>query len=77
MEFPIYRRYKNEKSYFKVIDKQSFTEYKVAVSRLETHHFKANILPDRNYIHDMIFDFEPYWEAIDEATFNSFIERHK
>lgn len=77
MEFPIYRRYKNEKSYFKILDEHTFIEYKVNINRLESHHFEAKILPERNYIQDMLYDYEPHWEVIDEATFKAFLESHK
>lgn len=73
MKFPIFRRYKNHKSYFKIISQSEFTEYKEFGGKLEKHKIKASILPDRNYIQDMISDFENHWEIIDEQQFEAFL----
>jgi len=77
MKFPQFRRYKNGQSYFKIYSESSFMEYKVFGKGLEKHQFEVKILPDRNYIHDMLFDLEPYWEKLDETSFNAFVESHK
>lgn len=73
MEFPQYRRYKNKKSYFKILSEEEFVEYKLTGKRLESHRFKVKILPDRNYIQDMLHDCEPYWEVIGESEFQEFL----
>ena len=67
--FPIYRKYKNEKSFFKIISKTEFEEIKFLKNKGELHYFKAKILPDFNFILDMINDFTPYWEASSEKEF--------
>ncbi len=76
MDFPQYRRYKNGRSYFKVLNQEEFVEYKLNINLLEEHYFKAEILPDRNYIQDMLHDYEPYWEVVDEVTFRQFIKKY-
>lgn len=73
MDFPQYRRYKNKQSYFKILSEEEFVEYKLSGKRLESHHFKVKILPDRNYINDMLYNYEPYWEVINESEFQDFI----
>jgi len=73
MNFPQYRRYLNGMSYFKILNQEEFMEYKLTANQLEEFHFKAKILPDRNYIADMLNDYEQHWENIDEATFEAFI----
>ncbi|TXB65452.1 hypothetical protein FRY74_08495 [Vicingus serpentipes] len=69
--FPIFRKYKNEKSFFKIISKTEFEEVKLLKDKAEIHHFTANILPDFNFISDMISDFEPYWEISSEKEFET------
>lgn len=76
MEFPQYRRYKNRKSYFKILNEEEFVEYKLTGKRLESHRFKAKILPDRNYINDMLYNYEPYWEVIGESDFQGFLAQY-
>jgi hypothetical protein len=33
------------------------------------HHFTVNILPDRNFIHDMTFDYGKNWVKIGEEEY--------
>ncbi|MEX2379809.1 MAG: hypothetical protein WD530_03645 [Vicingaceae bacterium] len=74
MDFPQYRRYKNKQSYFKILSEKEFVEYKFTAKQLESHPFLAKILPDRNYIHDMLYDYEPYWEVIEERDLQLFLK---
>ncbi len=76
MEFPQYRRYLNGQSYFKIISNQEFYEYKMVIRTLEEFHMKAKILPDRNFIYDMLNDYQKHWEKIDAKDFNAFIETY-
>jgi len=76
MEFPQYRRYTNGKSYFEISSAEEFTEYQVQFGTLIKSHFKANILPDRNYISDMLYDYHAHWEEIDRQEFQRFIEKN-
>lgn len=66
--YPIYRKYKNGKSYFKVMSHEEFEEIQLGV-RPGIYHFVARILPDRNLIHDMTFDFQEHWEEIEEEEY--------
>lgn len=67
--FPIFRKYKNEKSFFKIISKTEFEEIKFLKDKAEIHYFKAKILPDFNFISDMINDYKLYWENSSEKEF--------
>lgn len=69
--FPQYRKYKNNASYFIIHNNNSFTEFKKEGEGYKAYHFEAKILPDRNYIADMLYDFKDYWEEINEDEFNS------
>lgn len=75
MEFPQYRRYKNKQSYFKILSNEEFVEYKLTANKLESHRFTVKILPDRNYLQDMLHNYQPYWEVVSEDEFITFL-RH-
>ncbi|MBL4708412.1 MAG: hypothetical protein JKY48_08255 [Flavobacteriales bacterium] len=60
-------------SYFKIDSNEVFTEWKKMTNIWEKLDFQAKILPDRNYIQDMLSDFELYWDKISETDYNSFL----
>lgn len=70
-QFPLYRKYHNNSSYFKINSFDSFVELKRMPKGFVLYEFSAKILPDRNYIHDMIFDYELYWNEIDKNEFEA------
>lgn len=67
--YPQYRKYPHGRTYFKIISNSEFEELQVFGSECTLHHFVAKILPDRNYIYDLTFDYEKYWVVIDEAEY--------
>lgn len=71
MEFPIYRKYSNNKSFFKVLGLTTFEELKFMGSKVERYFFEAQILPERNFINDMIAMRNGSWVESDESEFNS------
>jgi hypothetical protein len=54
--YPLFRKYANERNFFKIISSQEFEELSITGGKWHLHHFKANILPDRNFIHDLTFN---------------------
>lgn len=76
MQFPIFRKYTNEKSYFIIETENSFTEYKINPGGLEIHKIEAKILPDRIFIQDMIDLKDGHWLSIEELEFNTFRDTH-
>jgi len=73
MEFPQYRRYKNGLSYFKILSDSHFIEYKSLGNRIDQFDIVANILPDRNFIDDMLFHYESNWEKVEESELLDFL----
>lgn len=67
--YPQYRKYSNNKSYFKIISPDEFEEIQLLGTKKSVHLFKAKILPDRNLIYDMTFDYEKSWVKIEEEEF--------
>ena len=67
--YPQYRKYKNGKSYFKILSANVFEEIKEFEGKYAKHLFEAKILPDRNHIYDLTFDFEKYCEVIPQKEY--------
>ena len=71
LSYPEYRKYHNEKSYFKIISETLFEEIKITGKKAKLHAFEAKILPDRNYIYDLTFNHEAHWTSINEEEYES------
>jgi hypothetical protein len=69
--YPQYRKYPHGRTYFKIISPDAWEEIHVLGSKLSLHQFKAAILPDRNYIYDLTFDYESNWIKIEADEYES------
>jgi len=67
--YPQYRKYPNNKSYFKILSPNAFEEIQVLGEKKTFHFFKAEILPDKNYILDLVFNYVPYWVVCDAIEY--------
>jgi hypothetical protein len=56
MIFPAYRKYKNNKHFFKVISHTEFEEISFIGAKAMVTTHTAKILPDRNLIADLLND---------------------
>jgi hypothetical protein len=70
--FPIYRKYKNRNVFFKINSFTQWEEIQQVGSKKLHHIFEVKILPDRNFINDMIFDYTHNWDKISEAAYIHF-----
>jgi len=68
-EFPKYRKYPNNKSYFKVLSTEAFEEIQVIGKKYFLTTVEAKILPDRNFIFDMI-EANDHWIEIDASEYH-------
>ena len=75
MKFPQYRKYKNDKSYFKIIGNDHFIEWKKMTLEWEKIEIEATILPDRVFIADMLEENSEYWDVISEAEYFKFLKK--
>lgn len=71
VEYPQFRKYKNGKVFFKIISNNEWEEVQVIGSNFIFHQFSVNIMPDRNFIYDMTFDYERNWIKILENEYES------
>jgi len=69
INFPIYRKYKNNKRFYKIINKKEFEEIQVIGAKTIVNHIKASQLPEFNFINDLISDYEGFAVVIDEAEY--------
>ena len=68
--FPQYRRYKNNKSYFKILSMTSFEE-KYFVGRKKLHRiFEVTQYPEMVLIRDLLFNYEGMAEKISSSEYD-------
>lgn len=58
INFPVYRMYKNGKSYFKIISRNEFEEIQIIGSKKIIQRIKATQLPEMNHIYDLVYNNE-------------------
>jgi hypothetical protein len=73
--YPQYRKYKNNKAYFKIISEKEWEEIQVLGTKYILHTFTVKILPDRNFLYDMTFDFENNWDQIEEDEYEEILRK--
>lgn len=72
MNFPIYRKYSNNKSYFKIFNEGHFEEIQTLGTNYQVFQFEAKILPDRHFIQDMIDMKGGGWDEIAASEYDEF-----
>ena len=67
--YPQYRKYCNNKSFFKILSATRFEEIQILGAKKTLHNFDAKILPDRNFIYDLTFDYKKHWLLCQETEY--------
>ena len=70
MQFPIYRKYSNNKVFFRVISEDAFDEISLIGSKTVLQHIKATTYAEKLYIMDMIEMREGNWLESNEEEFD-------
>lgn len=71
--FPVYRKYPNNKSFFRILDNELFEEIKFTGKRVDFFQLKATQLPERNLVQDMINAEGGHWvESSAQEWFQQF-----
>ena len=73
MEFPIYKKYLDQKSYFQILNINEFVELKITGKTFTLHRIKAKILPERVMIKDML-EKDEFWVPCAESEFSEKLE---
>lgn len=71
--FPAYRKYKNNKNFFKIINEEAFEEISFIGSKVIVTKHLAKILPDRNLIADLLHDSN-FAEKSTQEEYESFLK---
>lgn len=74
MEFPVFRKYSNNKSYFKIDNPSKLTEVQRIGKYYVIHGLDAKILPERILIQDLIELKSIGIEAVDQEEYELFLE---
>ena len=69
LNYPLYRKYLNEKSFFKILSPTEFEEIIETGGKYFLNRFTAVILPDYNLIQDMTLNYEKHWKVISEREY--------
>lgn len=75
--FPVFRKYLNNASYFKIFSADEFEEIKKMPGGYSLFKFKAKILPDRNFIHDMLNNSDLHWVNIEQSEYEEIRSKTK
>lgn len=70
--FPAYRKYKNNKNFFKIISENEFEEITFVGSKIFVTQHLAKILPDRNLIADLLLD-STFAELSSQEEYESYL----
>lgn len=70
ISYPVYRKYDGGFSYFKIVSSSSFVELKVMGNQISKYEIEAKILPDFQFITDMINLHNNHWIPSDEEEFD-------
>ena len=73
MQFPIYRKYSNNKVFFKVISKEAFDEITLIGSKTILQHINATTYAEKLFIMDMIEMREGNWLGSSDKEFEKFL----
>lgn len=68
-DFPLYRKYRNHKTWFKVESPLQMKELKVLGDFYNLTEFTAQTFVDRNFISDLMENADQHWEEITAAEF--------
>lgn len=77
MDYPLYRKYSNNKHYFKINSDTEFEELTLIGEKVIHSIKKATILPDKNFVSDLIHTSFESIIASDEQEFSSLLMRSK
>jgi hypothetical protein len=69
LEYPIYRKYKNNKSYFKIMDPRNFVEIQLIGSQRRVLTIKVKQYPEMVFIRDLIMNYSAMAENISEDEY--------
>ena len=75
INYPQFRKYKNEKTYFKIFSGNEWEEIQLIGSQYKVQQYKVSIFPDRNFLHDLTFEYQNNWQKIEEEEYKEVLKK--
>ena len=75
VHYPQYRKFSTNKAYFKILSDTQWEEIQLIGKKCMLYFFTVKILPDRNYLYDMTFDYTNNWVAIEAQDYEELKKR--
>jgi regulator of sigma D len=69
INFPVYRKYKNNKSYFKIINPRLFEEIQLIGTKKIVRQTEAKLFPEVNFITDLLLNYNEMADEISESDY--------
>ena len=74
INFPVYRCYKNQKTYFKILNPREFEEIQI-IGKLKKHRtIKAEQFPEINFIRDLLLNYSEMAIEINEKDYQMVLQ---
>lgn len=70
--FPVYRKYKNNKHFFKVLSPREFEEVQLIGGKKLKHTIVATQFPEMTLIHDLVYNYHGFGDAISAEEYQSY-----
>jgi hypothetical protein len=77
INFPVYRKYKNNKSYFKIINPRKFEEIQVVGTKKIIRNQEVALYPDLLFIKDLVFDYSERADEITAEEYSAILDSEK
>jgi hypothetical protein len=69
INFPVYRKYKNNASYFKIINPLLFEEIQIIGSKKIVRQTEAKLFPEKNFVRDLLTNYSHMAYEITEVEY--------
>jgi hypothetical protein len=71
IKFPVYRKYKNNKNYFKIINPSLFEEIRLIGARKTVMKTEAKLLPEKIFVQDLLINYYSMADEIGEEEYDA------
>jgi len=75
IKFPVYRKYKNNKSYFKISSLTDFEELQIVGSKIFHRQIKVQQYPEKVFINDLLYQFQEMAEEVTKDEFDKLLKK--
>ena len=69
IQFPLYRKYRNNRNYFKIINPRLFEELIIIGKSVQLRTVEVRQFPEQNFIRDLVYSYSEMAEEIGEHEY--------